>query len=132
MKKLWKTAATLVALSLASTSFAEVLKPEVKADAVKIIAVSVKSSSGGIGPIGKISVTAQFSNGCTAPKSNELVEVRRWNHEENTLDITLGKLRSRRMCTADYSPVNIKIDLGEFTSPLDGPLPEVTVNGVAQ
>ena len=109
-----------------SLTFAADLKPSKSLRALRINSVSTE-----IVGRGATHVTAQatFSNSCGVPRSEELFQVTQQLENGAVLSITLAS-DVRRMCTADYNPVTVTIDLGMHVRPDDGSFSNVTVNGV--
>jgi hypothetical protein len=97
--------------------------------AVDVRSVRAKVSGSGF-PVTQVKVKAVFSNPCTVPNPDELVSIVNYGSNYSTLTIALGVLNTDRVCTQEFNPVTVTIDLGQFTHPTDGRFSRISVNKV--
>lgn len=76
-----------------------------------------------------VKVTATFGNACVVPHADELVLISDYQDNYDTLDLTVASI-SDRMCTMEYAPVTVTINLGAFVRPNDGLFETIKVNGI--
>jgi len=77
-----------------------------------------------------VTATATFSNACTAPTADELLIAPSYSDSYGTLNLSVLE-NSQRVCTAEYNPVVVTLDLGKWVRPNDGTFQKILVNGVA-
>jgi hypothetical protein len=78
-----------------------------------------------------VQVVAVFGNPCTVATADELVVMSDYQDNFDALVLSLGNL-SDRVCTMEYAPVEVTIDLGTYGRPNDGVFGKVVVNGIEQ
>ena len=80
-------------------------------------------------PVTEVKVSATFGNACQVPLADELIQIIGYQDNYDTLNLTLA-MESDRVCTLEYSPVTVTINLGSFTRPTDGLFSKIVVNDV--
>lgn len=112
----------------AAPAFAEDLQPAHFAQKVRVVGVEATVEPGPWGATA-VKITATFGNACAVPSANELILMTDYADNFGTLDLTVATI-SDRVCTMEYAPVIVTIDLGVFGRPNDGTFEAVKVNGV--
>lgn len=117
------------ALSATAASAADIT-PTHTASMVQVDSVET-STEGEFGwPITRVKVEATFGNACLVPLADELTRVIGYSNSYDTLNLTLVNV-SDRICTREFLPVTVTIDMGTYTRPTDGLFNQVLVNGIA-
>lgn len=99
------------------------------ATAVRVNSVEVTNVGEHGWPVAQVKVQATFSNRCMVPKADELVVIANYSENYDALILSLGS-QSDRMCTMEYRPVTVTINLGQYTKPNDGMFDSISVNQV--
>ncbi len=121
--------AALVLSAFASTALADDIVPARSAQKVRVDAVHVTIEGENGWPMQRVKVTATFGNSCSVPMPEELVKLIDYTDSDNTLRFVLGVVMER-VCTAEYDPKTVTIDLGSYVRPADGLFDQIEVNGV--
>jgi hypothetical protein len=126
-----KILTTLALLSISSAAFAaDRLSPSNRAVPIRVESVKAAEIDDHNSPATAVTVQATFGNDCMIPAPDDLVVVLDQAQAEDTLQLTVATLQSDKICTMQYLPVTVTIDLGTYPQRAMGLTQHVVVNGV--